>query len=318
MEENNNSQLEPNEDQELEQKLHEAEVDEEATRIKNAYPIGKKIINRMLIYILCAFIYLGINFIAVKNNFHSIRTPFSHSFVSVIMDICYVIAGLCLLFILLLTSFPKFAKKIEKISDKVKKTVFNILDWVSVFPICAVIASFLFAFVLGMSPVSGTSMNYSLHDGDIVISSYTKNIERFDVIIAYVDNYYNKNITNTDEDEYYIKRVIGVPGDKVYWNGSKLYINGEEVDESKYLSSETINHNSGDYNTFNSESNGFVYYIDGIPSDALSVVPDGYYFVMGDNRKVSKDSRMIGLIKKENIVSVVKFHFGNGNAGKVS
>ena len=84
----------------------------------------------------------------------------------------------------------------------------------------------------------------------------------------------------------YIKRVIGLPGEHVQIMDGKVYINGQELDESAYLNSNV-----------KTEAYG------GMFTDI--VVPEGYVFAMGDNRSVSADCRRFGCIPLEKIESKV-------------
>lgn len=123
--------------------------------------------------------------------------------------------------------------------------------------------------------VIGPSMKDTLQNNDIMlldkISYRFKDIKRFDIIVI---KYQGEKI---------IKRVIGLPGDKVEIKRNTLYINGKEYEE-KYLATGTQT-NDFDFSSI-SES---------------EVVPDNYYFVLGDNREESKDSRMIGFVNKKDI-----------------
>ena len=85
-----------------------------------------------------------------------------------------------------------------------------------------------------------------------------------------------------------VKRVIGLPGESIECKDNELYINGEKIDD--YSTSRT-----GDFSLKELYD--------------VEKLPDGYYFVMGDNRTKSSDSRdyRIGLIKKEDIVGTTSF-----------
>lgn len=120
--------------------------------------------------------------------------------------------------------------------------------------------------------VSGDSMYPTLKDGNIMILNkigYRINgLNRFDIVVI---KYQNEKI---------IKRVIGLPGDYVEYKDNELYINGSKVDE-EYDRGYT---NDFDLSLFNE-----------------TTIPEGKYLVLGDNRPISKDSRMIGLIDKKDI-----------------
>lgn len=109
----------------------------------------------------------------------------------------------------------------------------------------------------------------TLEDGEILIlKKYDKSYERFD--IAVID--YN--------GEKLVKRIIGLPGDNIKYKNNKLYVDGEFVEEPIELETDNFSLLDLGYNT----------------------IPEDYYLVLGDNRYNSKDSRMIGLIKKEDIL----------------
>lgn len=117
--------------------------------------------------------------------------------------------------------------------------------------------------------VDGNSMNDTLYTNDLMLLFKVGNIERYDIVVA---NHDNKKL---------IKRVIGMPNDKIKCVSGILYINNEE-DTSGYGYGENID----------------------FPEYTLK---DDEYFLIGDNRSDSFDSRYFGPVKKEDIVGKANF-----------
>lgn len=125
--------------------------------------------------------------------------------------------------------------------------------------------------------VDGSSMYPTLKNGDILIlNKLSQNYKRFDIVVVKSNN------------TKLVKRIIGLPGESIEYKDNLLYINGEVIDDVALEETED----------FDLES---LY--------GIKKIPDGYYFVMGDNRDGSSDSRdyRIGLIKKENILGKTIF-----------
>lgn len=122
--------------------------------------------------------------------------------------------------------------------------------------------------------VDGASMNNTLEDGQLVIINKLvyrfDEINRFDIVV----------INNKIDDERIIKRVIGLPNETIRITDNKLFINDEYV---------KVDFEFADTNDFE------------------ATTKDGEYFVLGDNRIVSKDSRIIGNIKEKDILGRVRF-----------
>ena len=114
--------------------------------------------------------------------------------------------------------------------------------------------------------VNGTSMYPTLQDKEFMILnkiSLKQGINRFDIVVVQENN------------KYIIKRVIGLPGESVMYKDSKLYINGKVIED---------NYSRTTTNDFDNV-----------------VLGENEYFVMGDNRAVSSDSRIIGPVNIKNI-----------------
>lgn len=145
-----------------------------------------------------------------------------------------------------------------------KKFIKELVPYLIIIIVVLLIKKFLIAPI----KVVGPSMKDTLFDGDIMLldklSYRFRDIKRFEIIVIKYDN------------ELIIKRVIGLPGDVVEYTDNKLYVNEKEYEE-KYLATGT------DTSSFK------------------VTVPDNSYFVLGDNRKVSKDSREIGFIARKDI-----------------
>ncbi|WP_034550058.1 signal peptidase I [Carnobacterium funditum] len=159
--------------------------------------------------------------------------------------------------------------------------------------IIAIIIFFLIRqFLFVPVSVDGDSMYPTLHDNDRLILNKVEKTNRFDIIVFPAPD-------NPDEptisDKQYIKRVIGVPGDEIMVVDETLYVNGEVVKEP-YLESVKTKLVPGETLTddFTLAS------VTGIEK-----VPDDSYFVMGDNRTNSLDSRIFGFIDETTVSGTI-------------
>lgn len=142
------------------------------------------------------------------------------------------------------------------------------------------VASVVTSFVVNPTKVEGESMESTLTNGDTVLiqkmSYYFGDPKRYDVVVFPVP-YYNS-------DTKYIKRVIGLPGETVQIIEGKVYINGKELKDDTYGKDKVIDD----------------------PGDAVEPITlaDDEYFVLGDNRNMSTDSRSsyVGLIRRKSII----------------
>jgi signal peptidase I len=111
------------------------------------------------------------------------------------------------------------------------------------------------------------------------------------------------------ENKYYVKRVVGLPGDTIRYENKSLTINGEPVNK-KFDSGVEIQYgeNSLNGNLYQETLGGvshFTQYIDLVPANRGRnswIVPPGHYFMMGDNRDNSMDSRVWGVVSEDKIV----------------
>ena len=144
----------------------------------------------------------------------------------------------------------------------------------------------LFRFVIGLSIVGGDSMDPTLRDGNIVVYLRTvRNYKTGDIVSVRVPS-----------GEFYIKRVSAVGGSTVDIHDGKLYVDGEENDDPHA-------HGSTE------EETGAVIY--------PYYVREGNLFVLGDNREVSKDSRMFGEVNKRQIKGKIILSFSRGGIHKI-
>ena len=149
----------------------------------------------------------------------------------------------------------------------------------------AIFTLVLFGLVFGVGLVSGSSMNPLFQNKDIVLYTRAGNFSRYDVVILQADGTLIHK---------YVKRVIGVPGDVVNIDENGISINGEFLEES-YTAGLTQANGAGQY---------------------PMTLEEGEYFVLGDNRESSRDSRNFGAIKDNQIegkvIAVLRIDSKNG------
>ncbi len=141
---------------------------------------------------------------------------------------------------------------------------------------------FLIVWLFFMRPfqVNGLSMFPTFQDREYVLTNiiglHFSKLKLGDVVVFKAP---------PDHEEYFIKRVIGIPGDTVMIKEGLVYLNGKLLDETKYLNPDVKTYGGA----FSKEA------------QTLTVPPDSY-FVMGDNRPYSADSREWGFVPKDFIV----------------
>ncbi len=160
------------------------------------------------------------------------------------------------------------------------------LDIIETVVLALAIFVLVYLFLVQPHQVRGNSMYPTFHDGEYLLTdklSYRLGEPgRGDVIVFQAPQ-------NQEYD--YIKRIVGLPGDRVKIKNSQVYINGEPLDES-YL--------PGDFTTSGGSFLG---------EDKEIVIPEGEYLVLGDNRSHSSDSREWGDVPVENIIGKALFRY---------
>ena len=172
---------------------------------------------------------------------------------------------------------------------KEMKTHNSLLEFLVIIPVFIAVVTGLNAFMISPASIVKSSMepNY-FEDDNILVYHFFENYDRFDVIIAKVS-----------EEEYYIKRIIGLPGETVRIHGGEIFINGVLLEDTTTLK-------VGAVTACDSGSAG------NIDDTCVFLVPEGEYFVLGDNREGSIDSRYSGLgfIEEEDLFGKVILRIG--------
>lgn len=168
-------------------------------------------------------------------------------------------------------------KLIKKICSYYQNHRTAIFDWVGAMVTALIVLVLLFTFFLRNVGVEGDSMQPTLYDGDRLL------------LLASANDYYAGDIIVVDRytQEPLIKRIIAVGGDTVEIAEDGTLIVNDCIQHEPYIQGKTLKR----------DMNGPI------------TVPEGHLFVMGDNRAISKDSRMdeIGLVSVEDVIGKVVY-----------
>lgn len=165
------------------------------------------------------------------------------------------------------------------------------IEWIKAFALGIIIFAFIRIFFFSNYVVEGESMLPTLEEGNkVVVNKFgdeLDELERFDVIVFHAN-----------EEEDFVKRVIGLPGDKIEYREDRLYVNGKKVYEpflKQYREESLGGYLTGDFT------------LEDLTGEER--VPEGKLFVLGDNRLGSWDSRQFGFISVDQVVGQVNLRY---------
>lgn len=204
----------------------------------------------------------------------------------------------------------------SRLMSKIKDTSFYKDLMFAIAPFVLILGLFLtLTSVFQLNKVDGHSMDPTLSDNSYLIVNKYANLNRFDIVVA-------KELDSKGNPYSVVKRIIGMPGDVIEYKNDVLYVNGNETDEpyiKQYLDAWKENRLEKEY-SYDSDlqtksllSLGFTTQDRDLITKELNPDPINFrvevpltgYFLIGDNRIVSKDSREVGAFPRENIVGKV-------------
>lgn len=154
-------------------------------------------------------------------------------------------------------------------------------------------------FIWSLVIVEGHSMDPTLHDKDVLVMLKIGKVDRFDIVVA-------SEPDETGKEKLIVKRLIGLPGDTIHYENDTLYVNGEEVKE-EYLDEykaafakdklQSTYAYSQRFQAIAQDATAFTLDAQGNPTFTIEV-PEGQYYLLGDDRLVSSDSRKVGTFRK--------------------
>ena len=175
-----------------------------------------------------------------------------------------------------------------------------------------VIAVFVITFIVQAFQIPSESMESTLLIGDYLLVDKLRYgsgrfwdrilpyrpVQRGDIVVFHYP---------VHPSEHFVKRVVGVPGDRLRMVGRRVYVNGTPLTESY------VRYSSGEHDNFRDEfprlnisvpglEGGWWLQMKKLVEDGQLIIPEGHYFVLGDNRDESLDSRYWGFVPRENIV----------------
>ncbi len=169
--------------------------------------------------------------------------------------------------------------------ELLKKIYAIVLDVMQTFLMAASFFLVIYIFIARPFQVSGSSMYPTFKDKEYVLTNLIglrfNALHKGDIIVFKAP---------TDKEKDFIKRVIGEPGDTITLKDGFVYVNDIKIDESVYLAS--------DVRTYGGSF---------LKLDQTVAVPDNSYFVMGDNRSYSSDSREWGFLPKDDVIGISIF-----------
>jgi len=175
------------------------------------------------------------------------------------------------------------------------KIVKNVMSWVLPIVIGLLVAMVIRHFVFSMVRVDGPSMEPNLENNERVAVVKTAKIKHLSVIVF---NAYHVDPDARYKSVKYVKRVIGMPGDTVKAQDGKIYVNGKAISQ-KYISQFERTQGTGSWDLYElSNRNSWTL--------KTTKVPKNSYFVLGDHRSVSNDSRYWGFVPADRVLGVVK------------
>jgi len=167
-----------------------------------------------------------------------------------------------------------------------------ILDTIQAIVLALSIFIIVYLFLFQPHQVKGSSMFPTLHNGEFLLTnkiSYRFHPpERGDIIVFKAP----QGEACAEIECEYIKRIIGMPGDRVMLSNGKIYINGQVLDESSYLPEDFVT-NNGNF----------------LAEGVERIIPKNQYLPIGDNRSYSRDGREFGPIPREAIVGKAWFRY---------
>lgn len=190
----------------------------------------------------------------------------------------------------------KKAKKSElRYNEDDERTLLeDILGFIKVFVVSAIVILLFVNFVAHPVRVDGRSMYPTLKDGEFGFTNVEgvllNGVKRGDIVVVTMEEKGQKT--------HWVKRVIGMPGDTISCVNDIVFINGKVLDETQYIDPDYRQSCVDQFGYFNKVPNADNTDVQDFEEMKLG---DDEYYVMGDNRPYSKDSRYVGPVKKSQL-----------------